>query len=913
MYTKYENTHKKNFKRKDSKQAKVSLLIKDYFKDHKSITKDEFDNFLTFIELKTIWYTKEEQNILWNSILSYSINKKAIDYDATFKGIMDLFKEDEDEKKNKSNNNYKKEEINEIFDKYIKSLNGNIEYLYNIEFINFIFFENNNICLNNNNIDIIINDIKSKYKFLTINEKEIKNYFSCFNVNININKELINNINTLIENNLLDQLKNSNNCITYNDGSNNNSRSISFSTSANDTNSKNTNSFSSNNGELFDKLLVLDKIIFDCMDSLLYFYKNKNLINLIKKYIQNYLLMTKNNIYNNLKIIFENDNKAKRADSKISQIEENNININTNNINNNFVIETPKSKYLSKKELIYIKKPLESGKSYSNLLNLNKNKIIDTISQNIINNKNNNISDEEDINDNNINNIDNSEKNNEKLEKKIINRKIIHNRNKSDSNEKLISLHFNKKLQKNISYSNLSKLNQIKESAIFDNAYKTKVLSRNNNNFLPDKKGFQTQRNERNEESQFIETSIEDLNVFTFSDNLNDQYLMQTENIDDSENIIDKDEQKENKDTFLKEDLDYYKDFFNEKNEQNININKEKDNLLKNFNVNNFTFGKAENVDNEDINIKLSGDIDCNIPNYKKLSCDDKSIKIGYYDFKYLYKNNNIKKLFTLNKEKINPMKFFTDEIYIIPNNGLKKQKAIIVISGIYFYLLKSNTHMTCISKINNKSLNSISISSRNCNIILFSFENTPDILIETYRRIEILKYIKYILKDKKLKINISHNLAMNKKHGDNDSINKKKHKNFVCTPNFENAQKIGILLRLQENFFSSKFQERFVVLCNLGLMYFEENEKCPKVIIPIIGTTIKFLTAIGNEKLYCFKLKTINEECHIFGSKIKKEILDWIEEFSIIKKKYFLKLKEIEPNIIIHDKNKIHKQKQKK
>ena len=99
MYTKYENTHKKNFKRKDSKQAKVSLLIKDYFKDHKSITKDEFDNFLTFIELKTIWYTKEEQNILWNSILSYSTNKKAIDYEATIKGIMDLFKEDEKKKK----------------------------------------------------------------------------------------------------------------------------------------------------------------------------------------------------------------------------------------------------------------------------------------------------------------------------------------------------------------------------------------------------------------------------------------------------------------------------------------------------------------------------------------------------------------------------------------------------------------------------------------------------------------------------------------------------------------------------------------------------------------------------------------------------------------------------------------------
>ncbi len=58
--------------------------------------------------------------------------------------------------------------------------------------------------------------------------------------------------------------------------------------------------------------------------------------------------------------------------------------------------------------------------------------------------------------------------------------------------------------------------------------------------------------------------------------------------------------------------------------------------------------------------------------------------------------------------------------------------------------------------------------------------------------------------------------------------------------------------------------------------MYFEKNEKYPKIIIPIIDTTIKFLTAIGNEKLYFFQLKTL------FGCIINKEILDWIEGFSI-------------------------------
>ena len=251
-------------------------------------------------------------------------------------------------------------------------------------------------------------------------------------------------------------------------------------------------------------------------------------------------------------------------------------------------------------------------------------------------------------------------------------------------------------------------------------------------------------------------------------------------------------------------------------------------------------------------------------------------------------------------------MKFLTDEIYILTNNALKKQKAILVISASFFYFLKDNTQMTCIYKLNNKSLKSISISSRNCNLIILSFEKNEDIIIETYRRIEILRFIKENINIKNIKINISHNF---KKNGDNEL---KKTKIFNFTPNFENAQKIGILCKYQENFFCSTFQEKFVVLCCLGLMYFDENEKAPKVIIPIIGTNIKFLSfqVQENEKLYCFQLKTINDEAYIFGSKIKKEIFDWIHEFSLIKKKYFLKLKEIEPNIVIHEEKIIQKHK---
>ena len=891
IYTKNDNVNKYNFKKKDSKQTKVILLIKDYFKKYNTISKDQFDEFLKFIELKSIWSKKEEQNYLWKLLLSYSKNKTSIDYNAAFKGISEFFKYDEEDSKNKKINNDSISNNIQIFEKYLKNLNSNHEFLYDIEFINYIFFNKDNISLNDINIGSIINDVKTKYKFLTINEKEIKSYLNCFSSYIN--KDLINKINIIIENILLEQNKNNN--IILSDNNNSDIANLNY-------------------GELFDKLQNLDKIIFDAMDSLLLFYINKDLVNLTKKYIQDYLLFTKKNIYNNLKSLIEKDDKRKMPDSQnLSEKKEINNYI-INNITKNFNIEKPKSKFLSNEDIFYIKKDLKKKISSSNLLNKNK----DINDKNIINN---NI----EINDNNDNK--NKKEDEEHLRKSILFKNYIHSRNKSDNNN-LISLNFNKKLKKNISYSNLNKIEQLKETNTFKLINNSQYLSRNN--IFTDKKMFQTQRAE---DSLFNEGTIEDLNDFTFNDNINEQYLLENENIDDLENHEENDNNIEknirtlnhndlidNKDSYFDSDNDDNYKENNIENIENINIDKEKQNLSNCKDPINFTFGKEGNNNNNKnkIKIELSGDIDSSIPNYINkfhnnnhlLSLTNnnnkKFIKIFYYDFKYLYKNNNIKKLFNRNNEKINLMKFLTDEIYILTNNALKKQKAILVISASFFYFLKDNTQMTCIYKLNNKSLKSISISSRNCNLIILSFEKNEDIIIETYRRIEILRFIKENINIKNIKINISHNF---KKNGDNEL---KKTKIFNFTPNFENAQKIGILCKYQENFFCSTFQEKLVVLCCLGLMYFDENEKAPKVIIPIIGTNIKFLSfqVQENEKLYCFQLKTINDEAYIFGSKIKKEIFDWIHEFSLIKKKYFLKLKEIEPNIVIHEKKIIQKHK---
>ena len=384
------------------------------------------------------------------------------------------------------------------------------------------------------------------------------------------------------------------------------------------------NSCKINHCELFGKLAFFDKIISDFMDSLMNFCENKNLIDIFKKYIQNYILPMKKNIYNNLRILIENGNKRIEFDSKIPEKNEEISKdiINSNKLNNNFgkninlnKMEKSKSKYFSNQDILYIKSDLIEGKFSNNILNNNDN----------INNKN--IKLEENENKDKI--LIKNESEQLLFKNSILYKKAKHNRNKSDMQEKLM-FNFNKKLKKNISYCNFNKLNQIKEIDIFNINNKGQIISRNN--YLTEKNTYQTQRDD---DSSFYEGSIEDLNVFSFNENLNDQIILEKDN----NNYLDKDnkvnlkgtptldpfDSTDNKIPYYNDgDCNYYEDDCKEnKNEQNINIEKEKEknNLSKCQNPNNFTFGKDENNKKTNtLKIKLPGDIDVNIQNYSNSS-----------------------------------------------------------------------------------------------------------------------------------------------------------------------------------------------------------------------------------------------------------------------------------------------------
>ena len=110
---------------------------------------------MSFIGLKEIWSTEEEQKVLWESIISKAKGKENINYEATLEGICALFEDEEDIKeedlesnfieKNIENDSELSNEINKYnencIDEYLNCIKNDTRLIYGIKFINEFFLK----------------------------------------------------------------------------------------------------------------------------------------------------------------------------------------------------------------------------------------------------------------------------------------------------------------------------------------------------------------------------------------------------------------------------------------------------------------------------------------------------------------------------------------------------------------------------------------------------------------------------------------------------------------------------------------------------------------------------------------------------------------------------------------------------
>ena len=923
--------------KKNSIENNAKIKIKEYFAINKSLKKNNFDNFIDYIGLSEIWSSEEERNFFWENLVQKSENKNEIDYKTVISGINAYFEEEDDddikdinfENNNIDNDNEfddlmdidlqslhfksinfnkkenKKEDYQQSIDIFVNSIKDKKHILYSIRFINEIFFseylekEINDLKFENNeknyfliNKEEINNEIMSKYNFINVENNFLNDYLKIISkeydnekTEITIEKTYLNYANKAIKNIMNDDKRKDSilkplniNAIKLNKTSNN-----------------------INITQNLEKLKEYDSNINKCISLIINFNNKSNYIYLVQEYISKYIINLKNSIYEEL-------------ETKIKEYEEKYQNIN----------------YENKGSLINIELEKEN-----NRLKSQNEKLIE---QNL----------------ELLNNIENEEEENIMNKDKIPEFKINEDFEKIESEKNI------PKIKSKIVIPPLKLKLKDEETKISDKYTKNNkdydikannsINSTNNEEKCDDK----IEENKSNTSNDVILQDItnSDVEVFSLNNNITDQFLLDTTRLCNEDEELNKN--KESKDINLKSSDDelnlskYKKNNFeiysNRKGSdilsyQNKNENIEEELLYEdlilfsnNNSKNNFIpltdrnyrkyDNRHDNFINKDSNHKkelgyykinkyqtyFGMEINRDQSNKKMHTNEDifygyvNKEKSKFYDFKYLIKENKIKKLFHTNGEKLHKDEFFSNDIMAIINND-KKKKYILIISYNSFYFLKSSENFECILKLNAYSLISITVSKKHFNLVQLLFEEGTNIMIETHQRIEMLRFIQNIISKgiilKELKINASNYFLVNKKNGEQEKIHTIKNNLFSLTPNFENAQKIGILLKYKSGFFSSYFQEKLFVLCSIGLIIFDDDYKTPRNIIPIIGTTIKFIVVQLNKKIYCLKMKTIKDETFIVGSTKKKEIFDWLKEFAEYKKIYQLKMKEINPCFI--------------
>ena len=185
----------------------VKGKIKEYFENNKVLTHENFNAFIEFIGLRDIWGSDEQ--FLWESIILNSTDKNNIDYNSALNGISSFFEQDDGKdidhiyinikdvsinEPNNLNDSKKIIENEKCIDEFLNTINNNQDTLYEIRFINEIFFSKyfNNIKLEDLekneetikiNFDDIIEKIKNEYKFLNINIEILKTYLNYINEN----------------------------------------------------------------------------------------------------------------------------------------------------------------------------------------------------------------------------------------------------------------------------------------------------------------------------------------------------------------------------------------------------------------------------------------------------------------------------------------------------------------------------------------------------------------------------------------------------------------------------------------------------------------------------------------------------------------------------------------------------------
>ena len=96
---------------------------------------------------------------------------------------------------------------------------------------------------------------------------------------------------------------------------------------------------------------------------------------------------------------------------------------------------------------------------------------------------------------------------------------------------------------------------------------------------------------------------------------------------------------------------------------------------------------------------------------------------------------------------------------------------------------------------------------------------------------------------------------------------------------NFVNAYMVGYLDKKSENWFKS-WTEKFCVLTNVGLLYYDDPSKRPRNLFPSLTAAITPISVNSFNRKFVFKLKSFNTEL-ILAAKSEDDYDNWMKGFN--------------------------------
>jgi hypothetical protein len=103
-----------------------------------------------------------------------------------------------------------------------------------------------------------------------------------------------------------------------------------------------------------------------------------------------------------------------------------------------------------------------------------------------------------------------------------------------------------------------------------------------------------------------------------------------------------------------------------------------------------------------------------------------------------------------------------------------------------------------------------------------------------------------------------------------------------IISPNFVNSHMCGYLEKRSESWFKS-WTEKFCVLTNVGLLYYNDPVKRPRNLFPTIDAVIDHVPESVYNRKFVFRMSTFAFNI-VFAAKSKQEYDSWITGFSLLK-----------------------------